>query len=840
MPNMFTSLIATGSGFSSDSVDQRNIRLTNFLALIMASALVTILLFRAAQGKNGNAFFIPLSLEILTFFGVVLLNRNGFTTLSRILTCWLPAFLLIIDFKIFLQYSTPETSHYVGFRIFQISFACFPLLVFNLTEIKRIVLAFSVPLTAVLLFDNILEAMGIGYQQMGLTDSSYFYNTFRTFISLVVVASSFLFLKKTIEKQEMLNARLIQELAEKNALLKRKSEDELSTLNRRLDENVEELLRSEKELDKAYARLSFHINNTPLAVIERDKDFRITFWNKRAEDLLGWSEAEALGKKPTEFLLHPEDYAINTKQMSEALAEKKSSVALEMRTIAKNGAVLHCIWFYSFVRDQQGELETILSFVSDVSEQRRANYFLNERIKELRTLYNVSQLLTTSDKSMEEVFAQFPKLLGPGWQYPEVCAARLTVFSKVYQTENFVDTSFKQSTQVAITPTESALIDVVYLEEKPREFEGPFYKEERDLLEAIARMLQVYIQRKFEEEELTKAQANLASTINNTEIMIWSVDQNFDLLTFNEPFRQYNLATRGIVVKPGINHRTYFEEPARAKWDTRYLQALSGQIVVIEETLNGHDLRFSLSPIIEKGKVIGVSVFADDITEQNVKNRELAEANRKIADLKVMALRSVMNPHFIFNVLSSIQYFITRSDELNAINYLTSFSKLMRTVLTRSTADAVTVREEVDLLQDYIRLEMLRFEDKFDFSIQYQPELEIDDLKIPSLLIQPYVENAILHGLYNKEGKGHLGIRISRDGDFLVIDIEDDGVGREAAARIRERNQTTRKSMGTQLTEERLRLLNGDGEPVKYTDVFNGTTPAGTRVTILVKTNSIT
>jgi sensor histidine kinase YesM len=321
--------------------------------------------------------------------------------------------------------------------------------------------------------------------------------------------------------------------------------------------------------------------------------------------------------------------------------------------------------------------------------------------------------------------------------------------------------------------------------------------------------------------------------------MIWSVDKNFDLITFNEPFRNFNLKSRGITVEAGVNHRNFLSEEYSRTWEERYLRALSGENVVIEDTVVGdQDFRFSLSPIIEHNRITGVSVFADNITEHNQRTRELADANKKINDLKMMALRSAMNPHFIFNVLSSIQYFITKNDELNAINYLTSFSKLMRTVLTRSVADSVSLEEEIELLHNYIHLEKLRFEEKFNYVLQSDETLDTENIRIPSLLIQPYVENAILHGLYNKEGAGTLTIRIRSMDDYLVFEIEDDGIGRDAASKISMAKQPNRKSMGTQLTEERLKILNSDSElAVTYDDLFDGSTPVGTRVKIRIRLN---
>jgi PAS domain-containing protein len=499
---------------------------------------------------------------------------------------------------------------------------------------------------------------------------------------------------------------------------------------------------------------------------------------------------------------------------------------------------LNCLWYYSFLRNDRGELDTVLSFVSDITEQRKANYLLNERIKEQRTLYNVSQLLSTSEKSMEEVFSTLTSILPYGWQYPEICAAQLVVFGNTYRTPNYQSSPHSQSIEIRAEGRQLGIVEVAYVSKKPDEYSGQFYKEEADLLIAIAQMLKVYVLRKLEEEELLKAQANLSATINNTEIIIWSVDQDFILSTFNEAFRKFAVEVLHLSLAE-LGHRQFFPFADKVVWLERYQRVFTGEIFTLEETVTGIDYRYSLSPIIDNAKIIGVSVFADNITEQNRRNRELADANKKIAELKIMALRSVMNPHFIFNVLSSIQYFITRNDVLNAINYLTSFSKLMRTVLTRSVADVVSLKDELDLVRNYVHLEKLRFEEKFDFSIQCDERIDANEVKMPSLLIQPYVENAILHGLYNKEGRGSLCLKVSMEKELLMFEIEDDGVGRTVAQAIHAKSTTNKQSMGTQLTEERLAIINGDATPaVVYTDLYNEGLPVGTHVAIRIKINA--
>jgi sensor histidine kinase YesM len=198
-------------------------------------------------------------------------------------------------------------------------------------------------------------------------------------------------------------------------------------------------------------------------------------------------------------------------------------------------------------------------------------------------------------------------------------------------------------------------------------------------------------------------------------------------------------------------------------------------------------------------------------------------------------LRSVMNPHFIFNALNSIQFFIAKNDRRNAINYLSTFSKLIRGILTNSVNNKVKLSEEIELLRHYVNLELLRFENRFEFMLSISPDLDVDNIEIPSLLIQPYVENAILHGLYNKPAKGTLKISVREDRDFVLFEIEDDGVGRETAQKLRQQNFPQHKSMGTILTEERLKLINLEEKAsLEIIDLFEGQKSAGTLVRIWV------
>ncbi len=342
-------------------------------------------------------------------------------------------------------------------------------------------------------------------------------------------------------------------------------------------------------------------------------------------------------------------------------------------------------------------------------------------------------------------------------------------------------------------------------------------------------------ERKVAEHNLMLSQANLNATINNTEVLIWSVDAQGRLMTFNIPFFEYIKHHYGVEIIIGERVQVVGQEIEALKltWIESFRKALAGQIVTLEESRFGIDYLYSLSPIIEDKIIVGVSVFGDNITEKKNKDRALTEANIKIGELKLMALRSVMSPHFIFNVLNSIQFFIAKNDRLNAITYLSTFSKLIRSILTHSVNNKIKLTEEIDMLKNYVQLEMVRFENKFNFILNVDPEVDVDSIEIPSLLIQPYVENAILHGLYNKKGEGTLKIDVYEENDTVIFQIEDDGIGREAAKKLRDLNFPTHKSMGINLTEERLQLINQKHNVVfEVDDLTNESIPCGTRVRI--------
>ncbi len=172
------------------------------------------------------------------------------------------------------------------------------------------------------------------------------------------------------------------------------------------------------------------------------------------------------------------------------------------------------------------------------------------------------------------------------------------------------------------------------------------------------------------------------------------------------------------------------------------------------------------------------------------------------------ALRKQMNPHFIFNSLNSIQYYILQNDKLSSNKYLAKFARLMRIVLDNSHHQLITLQEELDALNLYIEIESLRFKDKFEYSIVVDENLNINEYKILPLLIQPYVENAIWHGLMHKEGTGILTVDLQLKENIIICTISDNGIGREKAFEIKNKKNQSYESHGTKITSDRLKLIN--------------------------------
>lgn len=264
-----------------------------------------------------------------------------------------------------------------------------------------------------------------------------------------------------------------------------------------------------------------------------------------------------------------------------------------------------------------------------------------------------------------------------------------------------------------------------------------------------------------------------------------------------------------------INYAKYDNLPA-GKFTFKVKSCNSEGIWNIEPTTFSFEIKspfyktwwFTLLIIIGVTSII-ISIFRVRLFQIKRKQQLEFEGKVEISKSELKALRAQMNPHFVFNSLNSIQHYILNSKGEEAVRYLSKFAKLIRLILQNSEKAVVTINEDLESIILYLELEKMRFEDKFNYSITIHPGVNADYDEIPPMLIQPYLENAILHGINPKEGEGNIEIEIQIVNQFIKISIKDDGIGRVKSQSLQSLQPAARhKSLGMKITKERVRILN--------------------------------
>ena len=236
--------------------------------------------------------------------------------------------------------------------------------------------------------------------------------------------------------------------------------------------------------------------------------------------------------------------------------------------------------------------------------------------------------------------------------------------------------------------------------------------------------------------------------------------------------------------------------------------------------------------------------FRYRVSNIRLKEKEKTRLNQHIAELEQKTLRSQMNPHFIFNSLNSIQQYVIERDIRGANNFITDFSKLIRMTLDLSTNTFISMSDELEYITTYLRVEKRRLEDQFDYFINVEESLDLREIYLPPLLLQPYVENCIRHGIkYKTEEKGVIKITVEKKDPGILISIEDNGIGREAAQKYKSRYHIQYQSKGMTINKDRIDILNSYNDKkikINIADLVNGNhEAAGTRVDIFLNQDKI-
>jgi LytS/YehU family sensor histidine kinase len=203
------------------------------------------------------------------------------------------------------------------------------------------------------------------------------------------------------------------------------------------------------------------------------------------------------------------------------------------------------------------------------------------------------------------------------------------------------------------------------------------------------------------------------------------------------------------------------------------------------------------------GIVVIIALIAILLIRQN-RLKTLQQTNK----LKQRLFRSQLNPHFIFNSIASIQNAIINEEAVDASRYLARFSKLVRNILDSTVSDVISLEEEISTIENFLALQKLRYEEAFDYKMVVDEYLDQESIFIPPMLTQPFIENAIEHGIRNKEQAGNISVGITKNEDYLCIEIIDDGVGRQAANAILKKQKKNHKSLSTGIIQERIKIFN--------------------------------
>ena len=213
----------------------------------------------------------------------------------------------------------------------------------------------------------------------------------------------------------------------------------------------------------------------------------------------------------------------------------------------------------------------------------------------------------------------------------------------------------------------------------------------------------------------------------------------------------------------------------------------------------------------------------EDITAEAQRERTeklTMKFENKFSQLRLNAIRSQMSPHFIFNALNSIKSYFIENNREKAIFYLTKFSKLIRSILESSRKEQISLQEELEILKMYVEIESDRFKNDIDFSIDVKDEIALEEVQVPALILQPFIENAIWHGLSTKKGNKLLSLHIERGktAETLTIKIKDNGVGRKVTQARNAENSFKKQSLGFTLVRDRLDLFSKKvGRPYQFT-----------------------
>lgn len=617
---------------------------------------------------------------------------------------------------------------------------------------------------------------------IGYTRKTYTFVRVTLIVLVSLLLLSFIFISKDYRHRK----RAEKELVAFNA-----------SLERQVAEKTNQIIR-EKDLSDSI------INSLPGIFYLQEKDGKFLRWNKELEMISGYSGDEISTMNGLDFFEDGSREKIvdaQQKVFAEGLAHT------EAWAIAKNGDRVP--FFFMGRRIQHEGQPCLIGTGIDITarkkverENERIRELLDERIKELTTLYRCSQVLQTEDRPLPELLHEIVDIIPGGWHYPEIAAAKIQLGEASYTTSNYRQGAHHQSARFAAPGGKEGMVEVVYLEPRPAAAEDAFSAEERDLINMLAELIRVSLARRHESEELKKSEANLQTIFDITDTIYFLLDNNFQVISYNQravAFCEEQLGKNIKDIQSGfMRHFSPEREPVLSDW---LRKASTGDQVMYEQSFNQPDglqqwYLIRMFPITGSGKkVFGLMLAVSDITEIKISEQEILD--REVQDQKKIT-RAVLQAQEmernkigqelhdnVNQILASTKLYLgmavaDNKDEHEYIRHSIGFVQEaiaeIRKLSSRevSPVKGIDLKELVESLIDQIDR---RANIHTSFTYDVSAKSLDDDLKLNIYrIVQEEVNNMLKHSKAH-----HFSISFAEKENSLTVDIRDDGVGFDPA-----------------------------------------------------------
>ncbi len=390
------------------------------------------------------------------------------------------------------------------------------------------------------------------------------------------------------------------------------------------------------------------------AVVLMDETGKVLYQTPSTEKISGYSLAE-IQQLDAKELIHPESRESSHLIFRNLLRTPGGQVMALHRFRHKKG---YYIWIEGTYRNllQEESVKAVVYNYTDVTQRIKAERDLKERIKELATIFQISFILQDQEQETTKAFARILEVLPGGWQYSEICQASIGFAGNIYHTQGYQPSPYRQSAPFTLYDGRTGYIEVLYTRETTPEAEGPFLKDERDLLNTLAEMVKVYLNKKSQEESLIRSEANLKTIFDNTQVSFLLLDSQYKVLAFNNHFYNTYLEQTGQALQTGANFLDATLPESREKAKSNFDMVLqTGQPINYETvypgTGNTKYVDVTISPVVTAGRIIGMCISVIDVTaKKNLEKErqkmlsELIVRNQRMEDFAAMVSHNLRAP----------------------------------------------------------------------------------------------------------------------------------------------------------------------------------------------------